>query len=430
VPKPKPAQQRNRAAEGPSASVVPAASPSPAAPASGASVDAARNFSDLVGRTSLIRLRSISEATGCEVFGKIEYENPGGSIKDRPAVGILDAAEAAGQLVRGEPGWIVEGTAGNTGLGLALAGASRGYRTLVVLASNNSDEKKQALRAVGATLLEVPAVPFADCNNYVHVARRVYDSMRAAMPGVRVVLADQWSNAANRAAHFSGTGPEIWRQTRGKIDAFCCGVGTGGTLSGVGLYLRSRNPAVRIGLVDPAGSALKDFYERGALDSEGESVAEGIGQKRLCDNLTRGAFRPDVCLRVTDAEALPVAYALLAEEGISIGSSSAVNVAGALQLARRLGPGHTIVTVLCDSGMRYASKLANPAFLRSKGLPVPRWLDEQNEDTSATMKLAAQLREQALLTETPPEFAAEMEVVAAAVAAAAGPLPTPASAAL
>ena len=349
------------------------------------------SFASLVGNTPLILLRGLSAVTGCRIYGKAEYTNPGGSIKDRAACAILEAAEASGALVHGKPGWIVEGTAGNTGIGLTLAGAARGYRTLVVLASNNSQEKKDALRSLGATLLEVPMVPFANSNNYVHVAQRVYEAMRRhfakADPECRVILADQWSNPANRAAHFSGTGPEIWRQTEGKVDAFCCGVGTGGTLSGVSLFLRSA--AAEAGrpfqsvLVDPEGSALKDFFESGVLRSEGSSVSEGIGQGRLCDNLVRDGFRPDSCVRIADADALPLAWSLLREGGISIGSSSAINVAGAVAVARKLGPGHTIVTVLCDSGTRYTSKMSNPAFLLSKQLPVPAWLDGRDQTTKA-----------------------------------------------
>jgi len=345
----------------------------------------------------------MSEETGCEILAKAEYENAGGSIKDRPALAILQAAEASGALVHGEPGWIVEGTAGNTGIGLALAGASRGYRTLVVLADNNSAEKKAALRALGATLLEVPMVPFSNPNNYVHVARRVFEQMKQELgqqnPPVRVILADQWSNAANRAAHYTTTGPEIYAQTNGRVDAFACGVGTGGTLTGVSLFLKSVKPSVRSVLIDPAGSALKSHFECGELASEGSSISEGIGQGRLPENLTRDGFKPDLCLRVTDEEALPLAYDLLWHEGLSIGSSSVINVAGAYKLAKQLGPGHTIVTVLCDHGTRYTSKLSNPDFLRAKNLPVPAWLDPAHPDTAATNDMAHRMLNHALQTE-------------------------------
>lgn len=368
-------------ASAPATLLVPSASP----------LYSGSSFASLVGNTPLILLRGLSTQTGCRIYGKAEYANPGGSIKDRAACAILQAAEASGALVHGKPGWIVEGTAGNTGIGLTLAGAARGYRTLVVLASNNSQEKKDALRSLGATLLEVPMVPFSNNNNYVHVAARVFEAMKASFaksdPECRVILADQWSNPANRAAHEGGTGPEIWKQTGGKIDAFCCGVGTGGTLSGTSLFLRSAAAAAgstfQSVLVDPEGSALKDYFESGVLRSSGSSVSEGIGQGRLCDNLVRDGFKPDSCVRITDAEALPLAWALLREEGISVGSSSAINVAGALAVARKLGPGHTIVTVLCDSGTRYTSKMSNPAFLLSKQLPVPTWLDERDQSTKA-----------------------------------------------
>jgi cysteine synthase A len=384
-------------AASPSPSSSPSSSPAPLPALSGP----ATSFASLVGHTSLIRLRRLSEATGCEVLAKAEYENAGGSIKDRPALAILQAAEASGALVHGQAGWIVEGTAGNTGIGLALAGASRGYRTLVVLADNNSDEKKAALRGIGATVIEVPMVPFSNPNNYVHVAARIYAAMKEEFaqqePPVRVILADQWSNEANRAAHFGSTGPEIWAQTSGRIDAFACGVGTGGTLTGTSLFLKSVKPSVRSVLVDPAGSALKSHFETGEMKSEGSSVAEGIGQGRLPENLTRGEFKPDFCVRVTDEEALPVAYDLLWHEGLSIGSSSAVNVTGAYKVAQQLGPGHTVVTVLADHGGRYASKLANPAFLRSKGLPVPPWLDEQDPGTVRRNDMAQRMLNLAVL---------------------------------
>ena len=438
------------AASSPTSSSSASSSPSSAAavvpvPAAVSLLPTGASFSSLVGRTPLVRLRSLSELTGCEVLAKAEYANPGGSIKDRAALAILRGAEAAGQLVPGKPGWIVEGTAGNTGVGLTLAGAERGYRTIVVLAANNSQEKKDALRSIGATLLEVPMVPFSNPNNYVHVAKRVYEALKTHMqreqPDTKVILADQsvlqnnseakrgsqqpphtgglyahsrflscviflslccafhisrWSNPANRAAHFESTGPEIWSQTGGRVDAFCCGVGTGGTLSGVSLYLKGRKPQVKSVLVDPEGSALKDYFESGALRAEGASVAEGIGQGRLCDNLVAAGFRPDMCVRVLDRDALPRAFDLLQQEGLSVGSSSAINITGAYQVARLLGPGHTVVTVLCDSGTRYASKLSNPDFLREKQLPVPSWLDAHNANTNAMQQLAANMLQQAV----------------------------------
>lgn len=358
------------------------------------------SFSALVGNTPLLHLRHLSEASGCNIYAKAEFANPGGSIKDRAALSIIQAAEAAGQLVQGQPGWIVEGTAGNTGLGLTLVGASRGYRTLVVVPANNSQEKKDALRNLGATLVEIPQVGYSSPNNFVHVARRIYESMQKRFAGsdTRVILADQWSNKANRQAHFQGTGPEIWRQTRGKIDAFCCAVGTGGTLSGVSLFLKSKNPDVKCALIDPDGSAMKDWFENGQLRHEGSTIAEGIGQVRLCDNLISDGFKPDLCLHVSDAEALPIAYDLLQKEGLAIGLSSAVNVAGALKLARQLGPGHTIVTVLADSGTRYQSKMMNAPFLREAGLPVPQWIDADSDETKRVAQMGEELKSSALLS--------------------------------
>jgi cysteine synthase A len=387
---------------GKKASSIPSKSKSSSSSQSSSSSD----FASLVGNTSLIRLRGISESTGCNIYAKAEYENPGGSIKDRPACAIIDAAEKNGDLVRGEPGWIVEGTAGNTGLGLALVGASRGYRTLVVLADNNSEEKKQALRAVGAVLIEVPMVPFKNPNNFVHVAQRIYERMRDEFskqsPIIRVILADQWSNEANRNSHMLTTGPEIWKQTNGKIDAFCCGVGTGGTLSGVSLYLRTNNPKIQSVLIDPLGSSLKNYFEIGELKTDEErSIAEGIGQGRLPDNLIRNEYRPDYCIHITDNEALPIAYDLLQYEGISIGTSSCINVAGAYKLAKQLGPGHTIVTILADSGNRYTSKLSNPEFLKSKSLPIPSWLDNENEQTKQIQQMANEFLKQSIV-EVPP----------------------------
>jgi len=326
-------------------------------------------FSAAVGNTDLIRLKGPSEATGCEIYGKAEFQNPGGSIKDRAAVSILDDAEARGILVRGKPGIIVEGTAGNTGIGLTLAGNERGYRTVICIANTQSQEKKDTLRWCGADLIEVPAVPFKNPNNYVHIATRL-----AAELGDGVLYANQWDNPANRRAHIEGTGPEIWEQTGGKIDAFSCATGTGGTLAGTAEYLRSMNPNIKIGLTDPCGAALVRYYNEGELKSVGDSISEGIGQGRITGNMQQ--FKPDFALEVSDHEALPVLFDLVEKEGLCLGSSSAINIAGAMRVAKLLGPGHTIVTVLADWGTRYASKIYNPTFLRGRNLPVPRWLDE------------------------------------------------------
>jgi len=391
------------------------------------------SFSSLVGHTPLLFLRSPSIATGCLILGKAEFLNAGGSIKDRPALSIIQRAEHIGILKRGKPGWIVEGTAGNTGIGLALVGAERGYQTIVVMAENNSQEKKDALRAVGALVVEVPAVPFSNPNNYVHVAARMAEILRKKLKAENgdeephVLLADQWSNEANREAHFQTTGPEIWRQVNGnehehghdgsadakakmasssdsrpsmknRISAFCAGAGTGGSLSGVGSYLLSMDASIRIILVDPSGSALKSYFERGCLEvSAGKSVAEGIGQGRLCDNLVRGGFRPDECIHVSDNEALKVAQQMLAQDGIFVGGSSAVNVAGAMQVARKLGPGHVIVTLLADGGQRYTSKLSNVSFLSSNSLPIPPWLDPTIKQTMDHQQMIQQLKKNALV---------------------------------
>jgi len=334
------------------------------------------SFARAVGNTSLIRLRGPSEATGCEIWGKAEWENPAGSVKDRAACYIVKEAEEQGILVPGEPGIIVEGTAGNTGIGLSAVGNSRGYETLIVIADTQSSEKKNTLRWGGATLLEVPAVPYRNPLNYVHVAERMAAQIKAEGKK-RVLYANQWDNLANRRAHIETTGPEIWEQTGGKIDAFSCATGTGGTLSGVGTYLKSKNPNIKICLTDPRGAVLVRWFNEGAMKSEGESISEGIGQGRITGNMA--GYTPDISLEVHDRDALAIAFDLLEHEGLSLGGSSAINVAGAMEVARRLGPGHTIVTVLCDSGTRYASKIYNPTFLRSRNLPVPRWLDGSNQ---------------------------------------------------
>jgi cysteine synthase A len=340
-----------------------------------------------VGNTSLIRLRGPSEATGCEILAKCEWENPGGSIKDRAAVWMVKEAEEQGILVPGEPGIIVEGTAGNTGIGLSAVGNARGYKTIIVIADTQSQEKKNTLRWGGAQLLEVPAVPFKNPLNYVHVAQRMAEQLKKDGK-TRILYADQWGNLANRRAHIESTGPEIWEQTGGKVDAFCCATGTGGTLTGVGTFLKSKNPKITIALTDPRGAVLVRWFNEGVLKSEGDSISEGIGQGRITGNMA--GYIPDMALEIHDAPAMAVAYDLLEKEGLSIGGSSAINVAGAMEVAKRLGPGHTIVTVLCDSGTRYASKIYNPTFLRSRNLPVPRWLAGGNE--AETEQLQAMLK--------------------------------------
>ncbi|MFE1600795.1 cysteine synthase A [Methylobacterium sp. ID0610] len=323
-----------------------------------------------IGNTPLIRLRRASAETGCTILGKAEFMNPGQSVKDRAALFMVEAAERAGLIRPG--GTIVEGTAGNTGIGLAMVGNARGYRTVIVIPETQSVEKKDALRLAGATLVEVPAVPFANPNNYVKVAGRLAERLSASEPA-GAFFADQFDNTANRAAHVATTGPEIWEATGGEVHGFVCAAGTGGTLAGIAEALRARNPNVKIGLADPQGSALYRHYATGTLKAEGNSITEGIGQGRITGNLA--GFTPDVAYEIPDSEALPAVFDLLAEEGLCLGGSSGINVAGAIRLARDLGPGHTIVTILCDGGTRYASKLFNPAFLRERGLPVPAWLE-------------------------------------------------------
>ena len=329
------------------------------------------SLTDAIGNTPLIRLRRASEATGCEILGKAEFMNPGGSVKDRAARYMVLDAEARGALRPG--GVIVEGTAGNTGIGLALVANARGYRTVITMPDTQSAEKKDALRLLGAELHEVPAVPFKNPGNYVHAASRLAEELATREPN-GVLYANQWENLANAEGHYRSTGPEIWRQTEGTVDAFCCAIGTGGTIAGVGRYLKERNPAVVIAVTDPLGSCMYNWFQHGELRAEGNSITEGIGQGRITANI--GSAPVDRAFRVSDEEALPVLFGLLAEEGLCLGGSSGINVAGAIQLARELGPGHTIVTVLCDSGTRYQSKLYNPQFLRGKGLPAPAWLDD------------------------------------------------------
>ncbi len=328
------------------------------------------DFTDAVGNTPLIKLAKASERTGCTILGKAEFLNPGGSVKDRAAKYIILDAEERGDLKPG--GVVVEGTAGNTGIGLALVGNSRGYRTVIVIPETQSQEKKDMLRLCGAELREVPAVPFKNPNNYVHVAERLAGELGESEPN-GVLYANQWDNLSNREGHVRSTGPEIWQQTDGKVDGFTCAIGTGGTLSGVGMALKERNPNVRIAAADPMGAAMYSYFKTGELKSEGSSITEGIGQGRVTANIDGAPI--DDAYQIPDAEALPIVFDLLKEEGLCLGGSSGINVAGAIRLAEELGPGHTVVTILCDSGNRYQSKLFNPAFLREKGLPTPSWLE-------------------------------------------------------
>jgi len=323
-----------------------------------------------IGDTPLIKLRHASELTGCTILGKAEFMNPGGSVKDRAALFIIRDAVRRGELRPG--GVIVEGTAGNTGIGLALVGNALGFRTVIVIPDTQSQEKKDMLRLAGAELVEVPAVPYANPNNYVKVSGRLAERLAASEPN-GAIWANQFDNVANRQAHVEATGPELWEQTGGRIDGFVCAVGTGGTLAGVGMALKERNPKVTIGLADPMGAALYSYYTTGELKSAGSSITEGIGQGRITKNLEGAPV--DVAFQIPDEEALPVIFDLLEHEGLCLGGSSGINVAGAIRLAQQLGPGHTIATVLCDYGTRYQSKLFNPEFLRSKNLPVPAWLE-------------------------------------------------------
>ena len=333
-------------------------------------IDARADFAASIGHTPLIRLRRASEATGCEILGKAEWLNPGGSIKDRTALGLLGDAERRGLI--GAGGVIVEGTAGNTGIGLALLGASRGHRSIIVMPETQSVEKIEALRLTGAEVRLVPAARFADPKHYVQVARALADAMNQRAPG-SAWFANQFDNTANRDFHAATTALEIWSATGGAVDGFVCAAGTGGTLAGVAQGLKARKPALRAALADPAGSALANFVNRGELIAEGNSITEGIGSSRITANFKDAEV--DTAYSIPDGESLPLLHALLAEEGLCLGGSSGVNVAGAIRLARDLGPGHVIVTVLADAGTRYAKLLFNPAVLRAKGLPVPEWLD-------------------------------------------------------
>jgi cysteine synthase A len=324
---------------------------------------------DAIGGTPLIKLRAASAATGCAIYGKAEFMNPGGSVKDRAALAIIRDAIETGALKPG--GTSVEGTAGNTGIGLALVANALGFRTVIVIPDTQSEEKKSLLRLQGAELIEVPAVPYSNPDNYVKYSGRLAEELAKTNPA-GAIWANQFDNVANRRGHQETTGPEIYDQLGGKLDGFICAVGTGGTLAGVGLALKARNPDIKIGLADPLGAALYSYYTSGELKSSGSSITEGIGQGRVTANLVDAPI--DVAYQIPDEEALPVLYDLAENEGLLLGGSSGINVAGAIRLARELGPGKTIVTILCDSGERYASKLYNPAFLREKNLPIPPWL--------------------------------------------------------
>ena len=328
-------------------------------------------FGDAIGNTPLIKLRAASARTGCTIFGKAEFLNPGGSVKDRAARAIIEAAEARGELRPG--GVIVEGTAGNTGIGLALVANARGYRTVIVMPETQSQEKKDMLRLCGADLRLVPALPYRDPGNYVRVSERLAAELAASEPH-GAIWANQFDNTANMDAHVRTTGPEIWAQTAGKVDGFVAAVGTGGTLAGTGLALKERNKDVVVALADPMGSAIYNYYQNGELKAEGGSISEGIGQGRITQNLAPAPI--DTQFQISDQEALPLVFDLLRHEGLVMGGSTAINIAGAIRLAEQLGPGHTIVTILCDWGHRYQSKLYNPAFLREKELPVPEWLND------------------------------------------------------
>ncbi len=326
------------------------------------------DLADAVGNTPLIKLRAASEATGCTILGKAEFLNPGQSVKDRAALFMIRDAIAKGTLRPG--GTIVEGTAGNTGIGLALVGASMGFKTVIVIPETQSQEKKDMLRLAGAKLVEVPAAPYRNPNNFVRYSERLANELNKTEPN-GAIWANQFDNVANRQAHIETTGPEIWEQTNGKLDGFICACGSGGTLTGVAMALQDKG--VKMGLADPDGAALYSYYTTGELKMEGSSISEGIGQARITKNLE--GLEPDFCFNISDQEAVPIVFDLLQNEGLCMGGSTGVNIAGAIRMAREIGPGHTIVTILCDYGTRYQSKLYNPDFMREKGLPVPEWLE-------------------------------------------------------
>ena len=324
---------------------------------------------EAIGNTPLIKLKKASAETGCEILGKAEFMNPGQSVKDRAALYIIRDAEARGTLRPG--GTIVEGTAGNTGIGIALVANALGYKSVIVIPETQSEEKKDMLRLAGAELIEVPAVPYKDDNNYIKYSGRLAQEL-AEKSENGAVWANQFDNVANRQAHVETTGPEIWRQTEGKVDGFTCAIGTGGTLAGTAMYLKAQNPDIRIAAADPMGASMYHWLKHGELRAEGTSITEGIGQGRVTANINGAPI--DDAYQISDEEALPIVFDLLLEEGLCLGGSSGINIAGAMHMARDLGPGHTIVTILCDFGTRYQSKLFNPAFLKEKGLPVPTWL--------------------------------------------------------
>jgi cysteine synthase A len=326
---------------------------------------------DAIGNTPLIRLNRVSEETGCEILGKAEFMNPGQSIKDRAALSIIQDAVKSGRLQPG--GTIVEGTAGNTGIGLAMVGNALGFRSVIVMPDTQSQEKKDAVKAFGAELVEVPAAPYRNPNNFVHVSQRIAEQLTKSEAN-GAIWAQQFDNVANRLAHYDATGPEIWDQTNGNIDGFICAVGSGGTLAGIAMALRERSKNIKIGLADPGGASLYNYYAHGELKSEGTSITEGIGQIRITANLE--GLEVDFPYYITDNEALPYIFDLMQNEGLVLGGSSAINIAGAVRMAKDLGPGHTIVTILADYGSRYQAKLFNPEFLRSKNLPVPDWLED------------------------------------------------------
>jgi cysteine synthase A len=327
------------------------------------------NVLEAIGNTPLIKLNKASEETGCTILGKAEFLNPGQSVKDRAALYIIRDAESKGLLKPG--GVIVEGTAGNTGIGLAMVAQALGYRTVIVIPETQSQEKKDALKLLGAELVEVPAVPYKNPNNYVKLSGRLAAELAKTEPN-GAIWANQFDNVANRQAHIETTAPEIWADTNGQVDGFICAVGSGGTLAGVAAGLKALNPDIKIGLADPEGAALYEYYAHGELKSAGNSITEGIGQGRITANLE--GFTPDYEYQIPDAEALPIIFDLVESEGLCLGGSTGINVAGAIRLARDMGPGHTIVTILCDYGNRYQSKLFNPDFLAAKGLPIPEWM--------------------------------------------------------
>ncbi|MEP3264514.1 MAG: cysteine synthase A [Hyphomicrobiales bacterium] len=326
---------------------------------------------ELIGNTPLVRLKKLSDETGCEILGKAEFLNPGQSVKDRAALSIVRAAEKSGALKPG--GTIVEGTAGNTGIGLAMVGKALGYKSVIVIPDSQSQEKKDAIRAYGGQLIEVPPKPYRNPNNFVRLSGRLAEHLNKTTPN-GAIWANQFDNVANRQAHIETTGPEIFEQTNGKIDGFVCACGSGGTLAGVATALRAKKSDIKIGIADPMGAALYNFYANGELKAEGSSISEGIGQGRITANLEE--FTPDFTYQIEDAEAMPYVFDLMDQEGIVLGGSSAINIAGAVRMARELGPGHTIVTILCDYGTRYQSKIFDPEFLRSKDIAVPAWMEE------------------------------------------------------